>query len=188
MVPRIVTTAVLAAFALPAARALDLTPISAKKDLEGVQIPIVEFKDHGRTARYRPPLDWEYSGSAKRLSLFPANAPQASVEVTLAAVPDESMFSEKGIESLRNEVLSGLPRGSEDLRIVGENRNTVILERNESYEIVAEYKLSASRFKRSVIFLNLPGEQVRFQITAPPKDFDAVREEFRASMYSWEWQ
>jgi len=56
---------------LSAAHALDLTPITSYRELEGVRIPVISFEDGLRKVNWQPPDNWQLSGGGQQLNLYP---------------------------------------------------------------------------------------------------------------------
>src|SRR5687768_7607704 len=86
--------------------ALDLTPLPGVKVLEGARIPAVSFQDGERTVQFQPPLNWPYSGEPQRARFFVPDAAQASVELQVAALSPEPIFSPSNVETMKAETMA----------------------------------------------------------------------------------
>lgn len=96
-------------------------------------------------------------------------------------------LDEKAIAAFREQVLAGLPGGSQAAAIVSEEQNAVSIEGSVSHGITVSYQALGQTFLRNVIIANRPDMQLTFRITAPKDRFDAVQKAFRASIFSWHW-
>lgn len=79
-------------------------------------------------------------------------------------------------------------RWSQQAALVRQEQNPILLNNNQSFEVVVSYKGLGDNFERSVLFVNTPTNQLVFKLTARKSDFDALYRAFRASISSWEWQ
>ena len=76
---------------------------------------------------------------------------------------------------------------SEAITITKSEQNPVLLNSNLSYEIAVSYKTMGSVFQRSVLFVNAPGTQLIFKLSARKSDFDRLYSVFRSSVLTWQW-
>jgi hypothetical protein len=83
-------------------------------------------------------------------------------------------------------VITTLPPNSEAITITKSEQNPVLLNGNLSYEIVASYKTMGSVFQRTVLFINVPGTQLIFKLSARKSDFERLYGIFRASVLTWQ--
>jgi hypothetical protein len=91
------------------------------------------------------------------------------------------------VQKLEQQVMSALPPSSETVSIVKREMNSVLLNNNSSFEVIVSYKTIGKTFQRSVIFVNAPGTQLIFQLSAPKDDFDVLYTLFRGSVLTWQW-
>lgn len=186
MVSRVIC-ALIACVPLPLS-ALDLTPRTGVREIEGISLPVVRFIDESRRVTWRPPPGWRYSGEKNELNLSAENNRQSVVRVNLVPKIAIDLTSVDGREALKAMALEAAPDGAISPTLVGETENPIILDRHGSYEATVEYGFGARRFKRSLILLPLQEHMLKFTITSRAADFEKFRGEFLASMYSWVWE
>ena len=96
-------------------------------------------------------------------------------------------FDEVAVKALEQQVLAGLPAGSQGATVVSRQENIILLYQNLSYQFVVSYQALGQIFYRSVIFVNCPDQQLVFRFSAPKAVFDNLNRSFRQSLYSWTW-
>ena len=169
--------------------AIDFTPTTGQRELEGVVFKQLIFHEDGRQIAYEQPTGWTYSGDTTGIRFTPLNFTQALAEIQQTPLPEPETFDEPTTKFLREQVLASLPRDSQHPAIVAEERNTVRINGNDSYEVTVAYALYAQEYQLSVMFVNLPTKtQLRFRVIARKKDFDQVHRLFRGSLYSLQWK
>ncbi len=186
-------TSVVAAIALfcghSAYAKLDLTPQPVEYVAEGIKYQTLIFKDGDRQVVYEPPVQWTYrSLGADRIQLAPPKVPFAEGLIHATKLAAELPLDEPTITKFREHLLEGVPPGALDVKLVDEVQNAVTPSGNNSYEITITYEALGQTFMRSGLIANVGGTQLRFQMTAPKKDFDPLRLAFRASIMSWHVQ
>lgn len=166
---------------------IDFTPTISRYFNEGAEYTNVSFKDDTRTISLTLPRLWSCRGDASRLQITPPD--QSFAEGTLQAVPTKAVapFNEANVKALEQQVLNGLPPGSQGVTVVSQQENPVLLNQNLSYEFVVSYQALGKTFQRSVIFVNCPEQQLVFRFSAPKSEFDNLNRSFRQSIYSWQW-
>jgi hypothetical protein len=175
--------------ALTAAQAaLDLTPVVGVRVLDGIKFQQLSFSDNGRTITYEQPMGWSYRAETNRVVFVPPNLSQAEAAIEQVQPEAGQTFDEETMKRLQDQVLHSAPPGSQKAEVVAAEKNPVMINRQETFEVTISYQLSGTPFRRSVLFLNLPDTQVRFRVTAKEQDFDKVHRAFRGSVYSWQWQ
>jgi hypothetical protein len=175
--------------ALSARSAVDLAPIPSEFEGEGIKYVQHTFKDDKRQVVYVPPQLWSYRGSSSQLRLTPpANFPkaEATIETTPLAAP--APLDNKAMEIAKQQLLASLGPSVQGAKLVSEEQNPLLISGNvATYEITVSYQIYGEAFSRSVLFANLPDAQLRFKLSAPKKDFDALHRAFHASLVSWQW-
>jgi hypothetical protein len=186
---RIVILLGLFGFAFSARAALDLSPFPSEFTGEGITYTQLTFKDDKRQVVYVPPQLWSYRGSSNQLRLTPpANFPKsdATIEKTPLAAPQP--LDEKSMEALKQQLLSSLGPSALGVKVVSEEQNPLLINGNvATYEVTVAYQLYGQPFVRSVLFANLPDEQLRFKLSATKADFETLHRAFRSSLISLQW-
>ena len=180
---------ILLAFVSSTRAALSLAPTPSEYLGEGVKYTQLMFKDDKRQVTYVPPSLWAYRGSAAQLQLTPPeNFKRATAAIEAAPLTAPQPLDEKTIQLVRQQFLSSLPFGSQDVKVLAEEQNSVLIDgKIETYEISVSYQVYGEAYVRSCLFANLPDFQLRFKLTASKKDFDTLHRAFRASIVSWQW-
>jgi len=180
---------ILLAFGTSTRAALSLAPTPSEYLGEGIKYTRLMFKDDKRQVTYVPPSLWSYRGSAAQLQLTPPeNFKRATAAIEATPLTAPQPLDEKTIQLVRQTFLSSLPPGSQEVKVLAEDQNSVLIDgKIETYEISVSYQVYGETFVRSTLFANLPDLQLRFKLTASAKDFDALHRAFRASMVSWQW-
>jgi hypothetical protein len=181
--------ALLLAAAVTARGALNLSPISAELEDQGIKYTQLLFKDDKRQVVYIPPQNWTWRGGSSQLRLTPpATFARADGIVETSPLAEPQPLDEKAIAFLRQQFLSTLPPGSQGVKMLSEELGPVMLGGNiQTFEFTATYQILGETFVRSTLFANLPDTQLRFKLSAPKKDFDNLHRLFRASLISWQW-
>jgi len=188
-------TMVRRAFVLPAVlavittsnAAIDFTPTVNRYQSEGAEYSSVSFKDDKRSVSIVLPRLWSCRGDSSRLQVTPPD--QNFAEGVLQSAPTKGVlqFDEVAVKALEQQVLAGLPAGSQGATVVSRQENIILLYQNLSYQFVVSYQALGQIFYRSVIFVNCPDQQLVFRFSAPKAVFDNLNRSFRQSLYSWTW-
>lgn len=179
----LVTFFIAAANAAPAA--IDFTPTPSERILEGIKFPELIFHEDGRQIVYGYPRGWTYSGSSSRIKFTPPGLTQAQAEIEQSPLPAPQNFDEPTMKTLQDKVLTSVPKGSQEVSLLSEQKSPVMLNGNETYEVTIAYKFYGQEFQSSVLYLNLPGNQLRFRVTAKKADYEKVHSAFRRSILSF---
>ena len=179
--------AVIAALLIASARAdLQLTPSVVQYELDGVKLKQLAFSDGAKQVTYQAPRGWEYSGSATQLTLRPPNKPpQAEATITRIPLPQPGSFDDESLKKLVTEAVASVPKGSENVTVVSQEKNPLLINRKETFLITLAYDFYGASYSRSILFLNRGNEQIRFQLTCPQADFKELQKAFLGSQYSW---
>jgi hypothetical protein len=170
-----------------AAGPIDFTPVTGKRVLENVTFSQLVFHQDGHPITYEQPRNWTFTAGAAQLKLTPDIAQaQASIEQAPLAAPQT--FDESAVAALRMVVLGSIPGGARDAKIVAEEQNPVVINRQPSYAITAGYTFFDEDFVVSMLFANLGDTQLRARLVARKTDFDKLQRAFRGSLFSLHWE
>ena len=172
-----------AALAPFSGKALDLTPLHTFRDLEGVKIPIVLFSDAGKKISFQPPGKWTVSGDSGSVSLYPAERPDAVMQIRVRI---RKPLPEGATEDLAKWCLSQLPQDAVEPALEGEAANLFTLGTLPSREFTFSYAAQGRRFTTSVTIVDWnERERIAVVVTARIPDFAAMHSAAMGSMFSW---
>ena len=173
--------------AFPARADLQLSPKPVEHMLDGAKLTELAFSDGGsKSVTYKPPHGWECTGTSNQLTLRPPKAHQAQAIISKAPLPDPAEFNEKITQKLVDEAVAGVPKGSLNVTVVSREKNPLMIDGKETFLVVMSYNFYNEIYRRSILFLNRPGEQIRFQLTCHQADFDQLQKAFLRSHYTWQ--
>jgi hypothetical protein len=178
---------VLAACAISARGAIDLTPTASEYTAEGVTFRQLSFKDGKRRVVYELPRQWSYRVDGTSLQLAPQNSVRADASIEVADLPKPQAFDEKLFGALREQSLRAAPTRAQNVTLLNEEFNPVRLERGDVYAVTISYQALGETFVRSMLYVNLPDAQLTFRLTARKADFEPLQRAFRSSILSWHW-
>jgi hypothetical protein len=113
--------------------------------------------------------------------------PQAFGEISQVPLPAPQNFDEPTTRSLQDQVLHSLPGDSHDAVVVSAEKNPLMINGHDTFEVVAEYQLYGERYRQSVLFMNLSDTQLTFQFVSRKPDFEKLHQAFRGSLCSLQW-
>jgi len=163
-----------------------LTPKIAEYELDGVKFKRFAFSDGATTVTYQAPQGWDYSGSSTQLTLRPPKKTQAEAIVTRVPLSEPGTFDDESLKKLVSEAVAMLPKGSEDISVVSQEKNPMMIQRKETFLVTLNYTLFGQKYGRSILILNRGKEQIRSQLTCREADFKELQEAFRRSQYTWQ--
>ena len=164
-------------------QALDLTPLHTFRDLEGVNIPIVLFTDAGKKIAFQPPFKWTVSGDSGSVSLYPAERPDAVMQIRVRA---RKPLPEGATEDLAKWCRSQLPPDAAEPALESEAANPFNLGTLASREFTFSYAAQGRRFTTSVAIVEWSErERLAVVVTARTPDFAAMHTAAMGSMFSW---
>jgi hypothetical protein len=166
---------------------IDFSVTTTERTLEGIKFTLLNFHDNGKRISYQQPRGWTYSGDAQRIKFTPPNLTGAQAEIEQTPLPEPDPLDETMIKELQQKALASVPPGSQNVTIIGEEKNPLTISGQETYAVTIGFQAFGQEFRKSVLYLNLPDKQLRFCTTARKQDFDNVQKAFRASIYSWQW-
>jgi hypothetical protein len=167
--------------------AVDFTPAVGQTILDGLRFPYLIFLDKGKKVSYEQPAGWTYAGDSQQIRFTPPKFTQAQGTIEQSPLPAPQPFDEPAMKALQEKTLTSLPPGSKDAALVTEEKNPLMVNGNETYEVTVSYQAFGQAFQTSVLYLNLPDTQLRFRTTARKEDFEKVHRAFRGSIFSWRW-
>jgi hypothetical protein len=177
----------LAIFACQGHAAVDFTPTQSTREQDGIIFPQLFFKQDGQQISYEQPTGWKYRGDSSRIAFAPPNVAQAEAAIEQALLPAPQNFDDPTVKLLKQQVIDSVPKNSLHIEVASEEKNPLMPNGHETYEVVVTYQISGIEFERSILFLNLPDTQLRFCVTAHKQDFEKIHNAFRASIFSWQW-
>jgi hypothetical protein len=167
--------------------AIDFNPASGERVLDGVKFQQLIFQQGGRKITYEQPRGWKYIGDSSRIAFTPPQVSQAEACIEQSLLSTPANFDEPTIKALQEKVLVSVPAGSQKIELVSAEKNPLIVNQHETFEVIVSYENAGLAFSRSVLFLNLPDTQLRFCVTARKADFEKIHKAFRGSIFSWQW-
>jgi hypothetical protein len=172
-------------FAATASADLLLTPRVVEFQGDGATFKRLEFADDGKTVTYQSPRGWECAGTATQLMLRPPNKTQAEATITRVPLAHPGNFEEESLKKLVIDSIALVPNGSENISVVSQEKNRVMIERQETFLITLSYTFYGQKYGRSILFLNRGNEQIRSQLTCHEADFDQLQSAFLRSQSTW---
>ena len=176
----------LLATAVSARAQLQLTPSLQELEGDGGKFKQLAFSDGDKIVTYQAPMGWDYSGSATRLVLHPPGVPQAEATITKLPLAQPGVFDDDTLKKLVDEAMTLVPKGSENVTVVSQEKNPMMIDRKETFLLTLSYTFYGLKYDRSILFLNRGNEQIRFQLTCRDADFKKVHRAFLASQYTWQ--
>jgi hypothetical protein len=185
---KLVSPLLLSLVAVSANASIDFTPTLGKRVLDGITFQQLIFHQDGHKITYEQPSGWKFAADSQRILFTPANTTQAQAEIEQSPLEAPQKFDEATVKRIQEEVLVAIPSNCLNVALVSAEKNPLMVNRLETFEIVVSYQISGVEFERSILFLNLPDTQLRFRVTARKLDFEKIHKAFRGSIYSWQWQ
>jgi hypothetical protein len=183
----IVFLASFACSAFSSQAAIDLTPALKEYTSEGIAFKQLVFNDGAGQISYDLPSRWSYRADGDSIKLAPPNGSDADVVILARPLPRAQPFDDNGIAAAREHFVQGVPASVQAMRIVSEQLNTVPF-KADNYEITASYEALGKIFTRRALYINLPGTQLIFRLSARNGEFDGLWRTLRRSILSWQSQ
>jgi hypothetical protein len=162
-----------------------LTPKLVEYKADGATFKRLEFSDDGKRVTYESPRDWDYSGNSTQLTLRPPNKAQADATITRVPLSQPGSFDQESLQKLVSDSVALVPKGSENISVVSQDKNSVMIQSKETFLITLSYTFYGQKYGRSILFLNRGNEQMRFQLTCRQADFEELHRAFLRSQHSW---
>jgi hypothetical protein len=166
---------------------IDFTPGTGERLLEGIRFPELYFHENGRKISYEQPRGWTYSGDRSRIKFVPPDAHQAFGEFSQAPLTRPQNFDEETIKLLQRAAVAALPPDSQEISVVSAEKNPLMINQHETFEVIVAYQLYSDHFQQSVLFMNLPDTQLTFRLVSRKSDFEKLHRAFRGSLCSLQW-
>jgi hypothetical protein len=166
---------------------IDFTPTAGERTFQGIKFPELYFHEKDRKISYEQPRGWKYSGDSSQIRFTPPDVPQAFGEISQTSLPAPQNFEEATMKRLQDQVLASLPPDSHDAAIVSAEKNPLVIDAHETFEVTVTYQLYSERYHQSVLFMNLPDTQLTFRFVARKPDFEKLHRAFRESLGSLQW-
>lgn len=173
-------------FVVSAHGELLLSPKIAEYELDGVKFKQFAFSDGATTVTYQSPRGWAYSGNSTQLTLRPPNKAQAEATVTRVPLSQPGSFDDESLKKLVSEATAMLPKGSENISVVSQEKNPLKIQRKETFLLTLNYTFFGQKYARSILVLNRGKEQIRLQLTCHDVDFKELQQAFLRSQYTWQ--
>lgn len=116
----------------------------------------------------------------------PPEKPQAEATIIRFPVSKPQPFDDERLKKLLDDAMALVPKGSENVTIVSQERNPVVINQKETFQIILNYNLFGQSYTRSVLFMDRGREQMRFQLVCRSADFSNLHRLFLHSQFSWE--
>ena len=164
----------------PPALPLDLTPHPGFRELEGIQIPIVELADGGRKVTFQPPAGWKCEGGPRLLKFTPPDPAERRVELRLDTV------AEPDLDRWCRELL---PRLATQIALAAQADSPFTLRGLPSSENTYTYAFQSRLYTTSIACVELsPGQRLALVVTASPENFKATHEAAVRTLFSFDWK
>jgi hypothetical protein len=132
------------------------------------------------------PRGWTTTADSGSITCVAPNASAAMIRIEKSAVAPNVAFHDNDLEQYRRRVLSGVPEGAVNTRIVAEKADPLPIFGWKDYEFTLAYDFFGQSLRRSVAFINLnPKQQITVTIVATQSDFDTVHGQGMTVMQSW---
>jgi hypothetical protein len=178
---------VLLTCAASAPGSIDFSPVTGERVLDGIKFQQLIFRENGNRITYEQPRGWSYSGNGASIVFTPPGATQAQATIEQSPLRQTQNFDEATMKSLQEQVLTLVSANNQNAELVSAEKNPIMVNRNETFEVTVSYQSAGTEYQRSVLFLNLPDTQLRFRVTARKQDFEKLHKAFRGSICSWQW-
>ena len=166
---------------------IDFTATEVERTLSGIKFKQLVFQQDGKKIGYQPPRGWSFTGGGSRIKFIPPEIAQAQGEIDQVQLSAPQSLDEETMKTLQRKTLESVPADSRQVTLVSEEKNPLLINKNETYEVTVSYQAFGQEFQMSVLYMNLPDTQVRFRTTARKADFEKVHKAFRGSIFSWQW-
>jgi hypothetical protein len=166
--------------------AIDFTPTVGERVLDGIKFSQLIFHEDGRKLIYEQPRGWKYSGSSTQISFTPPNTLQAEAVIEQSRLEEPQNFDEETMKMLQEQVVRSVKSGAQNVTVVSSDKNPILINNHETFEVTVEYQRGGIPFQSSVLFLDVGNTQLRFRVTARKQDFEKIHGAFRGSLNSWQ--
>lgn len=166
------------------ALAIDFTPQPHRTAIEGGYLQQVAFASGSERALYIPPEGWATAGTADAFTMKPPTPlADASIRSRAKLAPALDRLTAAHWEQ---EMRAHLPREATEIKAEPMEANPLLFDQRETRRLTLAYTLLGQHFRRTEILCYYSREAICFQLTARSADFEALYEQLRRSLYSWE--
>ena len=166
---------------------LDLSPQFESYELDGIKMSQLAFNTGtSDKATYQPPRDWKCSGGKDQLDLQPAALAQVTAKVTKLPPAPAIAFDAEGRRHLAEAIFGSLPAGSEQVKVESEELNPLQISGKQTYLIEVSYTFYGERFASYALILDRKPEPLCFRLSCRESQYQALRQAFQKSLYSWQ--
>jgi hypothetical protein len=172
-----------------AAGGLNLAAVPQEIDVAGMRYQELLFKDGARPVAMTLPFGWTFRSSPSRLHFAPPDLKFS--EAVVDAVPltaPVAPWDETATQAAVQEVLASAPPGAQTVQLLGQERDSLMLNGNPSLQVLISYRALGETFWRSVTFVHLPETRVVARFTAREADWRSAYVAYQRAMLSWEWR
>ena len=173
--------------AATARSSIDFTPTAGERVLEGIRFPELYFHENGHKISYEQPRGWTYTGDGAYIKFMPPDGRQAFAEITQAPLAKPQNFDEDTMKSLQAKAVSFLSPDAGDVIVVRAEKNPLMINQHETFEVTVTFRLYGEHYQQSVLFVNLPDTQLAFRFLSRKPDFERLHRDFRGSLCSLQW-
>ncbi len=175
-------------------RALDLTPNpDVRRGNEGPPIPVLQFTDGTKKITWPPPHDWIADGGGKSLSLTGPGNSGAWMRLLVVPIvkedPQPVTDPAASPDDLQAWAKQYLPSGSQDVAFVKMVASPFMVCTHPSTEYIFNFARYGTRATISISAVDFSAtERLVVIFSAPPDDFNKVRQTIIASMFNWQYE
>ena len=132
------------------------------------------------------PKGWITTANVDSITSVSPDASGAVIRIEKSVLLPDTQFRDAGLEVYRRRVLSGIPEGAVNIRIVAEKADPLPVFGWKDYAFTVAYDFFGRTLRRSVVFINInPKQQISMIVNAEQSDFDKVYGQGLTLMQSW---
>jgi hypothetical protein len=163
---------------------IDLTPVETTREVDGVRMSSIVFRDGRQEISYSPPSKWRLSGSGPKLSLTPDAVPNADAQVEVKTIVTAVPIDQANLQNYVLSARQSAPRTARNVEVLDSRINPLKICGYDTLAIDMQYEAFGATYRSHLLYLNRKSDQWIFRFTAPVKSFQAAFEPFRVSLYS----
>lgn len=132
------------------------------------------------------PKDWSTSSTAICVTSSPPSRPNDQIQLEKSLLTPDTSFQEKGLETYRQRSLAMIPRGAQNIHVVGEQADPLPIFGWKDYEFTVDYDFYGQTFRRGTFFINIDSKlQLVMTTTSAPDTFAAMHTAAFRVLRSW---
>lgn len=174
---------------LPGLRAapVDFTPQPFSFVRDGVPFREFKFYQGSQQIEYRPPQDWDCTGTPEAATVRPDKDSSVRAEIRHQEIPNFTpAFDQESLEALRALATALVPPLSQ-LKLEAEHRAPLLINRHETVDYTFSGVMFAQKYKFYVLLLPMENEEFSFVLYANEKEFDAASKAFLSSIFTFQF-